>query len=106
MVTPPSRSEVRAALIEFLRPRSFEPVDNLSDDTDIYSDLGINGGDLGDVFDWTTATYGTDCSSVTPKHYNINEPPSWGRTDYFSVTIREVLDAVERGHWIVPAKNT
>lgn len=102
MVTP-SRSEVRAALIEVLRPRSFEPVDSLSDDTDIYGDLGINGADLAEVLDWTADTYGIDCSSVTPRHYNINEPPAWFRTDYLPVTIREVLDAVERGHWIVPS---
>jgi hypothetical protein len=87
-----------------LRPRSFKPVDDIPDDTDIYDDLGINGGDLAEIFDWAAATYGADFSSVTPKTYDINEPPGrWFSTTSFKpVTIKEMLDAIERGHWIVP----
>jgi hypothetical protein len=101
----PDRARARAALIETLRPRSARSVDDLPDDVDICSDLSINGADLVEVFSWMAATYGTDCSTVTPKHYDINEPPGrlFSNVPFKRVTIGEILDAIERGRWIVPA---
>jgi len=57
-----------------------------------------------EVFEWAAATYGTDFSSVTPKHYDIDEPPgrSFGAKPFKAVTIGELLEAIKRGHWIVP----
>jgi len=59
-----NREAVRAALIDFLRPRSFKPVEDIPDDTDIYDGLRINGTDLAEIFEWAAATYGADFSSV------------------------------------------
>jgi len=47
-------------------------------------------------------TYGTNCSSVTSTDYNFDEPPWFGKGPYKAVTIGEILDAIERGHWVVP----
>ena len=97
------RSAVRAALIEQLRPRSFKPVDDIPDSTDIYRDLGVNGWDLWEVFHWAAEAYGTDFSLVAPEDYDINEPPAMlFKRRFKAVTIGEMLDAIERGHWIVP----
>lgn len=97
------RTAARLALIGQLEPRSCKPVDQtISDQTDIYRDLKINGQDLWEVFAWMNETYGTDCSSVTSTDYNLDEPPWFGKGPYKAVTIGEVLDAIERGHWVVP----
>lgn len=94
----------RVALAEFLRPRSFGPIDSLADKTDVYNELGINGWDLGEVFDWIVSTYDVDCSAVTPRDYDINEPPGrwWSNKPYKAVTVGDILAAIERGRWIVP----
>lgn len=98
------RAAARTALIAQLDPRASKPVDEtILDRTDIYRDLNINGRDLWEVFAWMSETYGTDCSSVTAADYNINEPPWFDKGRFKRVTIREVLDAIERGHWVVPA---
>lgn len=97
-------AEARTALIEQLRPRACKPVDGVTDDTDIYGDLGINGMDLFEVLCWVSSEYGTDLRAITPKEYDINEPP--GRLfgpPYKAVRISEILAAIDRGHWIVPA---
>lgn len=77
---------------------------HLDDEVDIYAELGINGEDLAEVFEWMHATYDTDCSSVTPKNYDINEPPGrwFSGAPYKRVTIGQVLEAIERGKWIAP----
>jgi hypothetical protein len=94
----------RAGLIEQLRRRAFKPVDDILDSADIYGDLGINGADLAEVLDWVNAMYGTDLRTITPKDYDINEPPGYwfSQRPYKAVRISEILAAIERGYWIVP----
>jgi len=99
------RAAARGALIGQLEPRSCKPVDEtIPDQTDIYRELNINGQDLWEVFAWMSETYGTDCSAVKSTDYDINEPPSgwFDKWSFKRVTVGEILDAIERGRWIVP----
>lgn len=100
----PDREAVHAALLQQVLLRACNEVVRFEDDTDINGELRINGEDLAEIFGWMHSMYGVDCSSVSNKHYDINEPPGrwWNPVPYAKVTVKEVLDAVERGYWISP----
>lgn len=95
------RAALRLALIEQVGRRTPRAVAHIDDTTDIHGDLGISGQDLWEIFAWVGQTYDVDVSAVTPRDYDINEPPGRALSSrpFRQVTIGDLLYAIERRHW-------
>jgi len=102
-------AEIEGLLAAKLRELSAKK--NVSIASEIYYDLRISGDDFDELIEWIYTRFGTDFSAMV-RQYVPGEAAilpflleALGKPPFPSITVRDLLAAIERGAWQESAPN-
>jgi hypothetical protein len=95
----------KSAIIQRIKATTVEAAVTVTDEADLYEDLGIYGDDFDDIVVWISETFGTDFSTMKAK-FAPGEAGEFGirrfmqgKSPYQRCTVGDLLKAVECGRW-------